>query len=268
VSADGNRFESAAGRWLGVVGRLRDVVRQELVTAQLVELLGTPAAGASLRILDIGCGQGTQAIALARLGHDVTGLDPSRQLLDALDAALAVEPADVRGRVHPVEGPGEDAPGLVGGGFDAVLCHGVLMYVDDDGPLLSAASEVCRDGGLLSLLVRNGDALAMRPALLGAWTDANAAFASSGYLNRLGLAARAHRRSDLDAAAAAAGWTPERWYGVRVFTDHLDEPVRSPAEMAAILDAERSAGRTDPYRGVAALLHRAYSRQPRSQVAP
>ena len=51
--------------------------------------------------------------------------------------------------------------------FPAVLCHGVLMYSADPDPVLSAIARMTAPGGLVSLLVRNGDALAMRPGLLG-----------------------------------------------------------------------------------------------------
>jgi SAM-dependent methyltransferase len=83
-------FSGAEDRWLRGVGRLRDVVRQHLVAAQLREVLGD-AAGR--RVLDIGCGQGTQALALARAGGEVTGLDPSPQLLsgEELEQLLAAE---------------------------------------------------------------------------------------------------------------------------------------------------------------------------------
>jgi 2-polyprenyl-3-methyl-5-hydroxy-6-metoxy-1,4-benzoquinol methylase len=57
---------------------LRDVVRQELVARQLQTHL--PAVP---RVLDIGCAQGTQALRLARQGHQVTGLDASAELLAA-----------------------------------------------------------------------------------------------------------------------------------------------------------------------------------------
>ena len=48
------------------------------------------------------------------------------------------------------------------------------------------------------------------------------------------------------------------WYGVRVFTDAAPDRAgapQDPHELEALLDAEERAGRTDPYRGVAALLH-------------
>jgi S-adenosylmethionine-dependent methyltransferase len=42
----------------------------------------------------------------------------------------------------------------------------------------------------VSLLVRNGDALAMRPGLLGVWDKAGRAFDGESYLNRIGVSAR------------------------------------------------------------------------------
>jgi hypothetical protein len=45
---------------------------------------------------------------------------------------------------------------------------------------------------------------------------------------------------------------------VRVFTDTASDMARvpqDPHELALLLDAEERAGRTDPYRGVAALTH-------------
>ena len=62
---------------------------------------------------------------------------------------------------------------------EAVLCHGVLMYQADPGPVLRAVAGLTAPGGLVSLLVRNGDALAMRPGLLGDWAACAQALTSS-----------------------------------------------------------------------------------------
>ncbi|MEY9863173.1 S-adenosylmethionine-dependent methyltransferase [Catenulispora sp. GAS73] len=241
-------------RWRSRLGTLRQVVRQETVTRQVAaHVPDLPAR----RVLDIGCGQGTQALLLARRGHSVTGLDTSEQLLDDFRAALDAEPEDVRERVRLVRGDATELGSLFGpGGFDVVLCHGVLMYFADPGPLLDAIAGAAAPGGTVSLLVRNGDALAMRPGLLGDWEAANAAFEGSGYHNRLGVDARADRLEELTAELARRDLAVSQWYGVRVFTDTaVDAELPDEATLDAVLDAEERAGRTDPYRHVAALLH-------------
>ncbi len=251
-------FGPAEGRWLGNLGRLRDVVRQEVLSDQVAGL--GPLRAGPARVLDAGCGQGTQALYLARAGHEVTGLDPSPRLLGEFRRALEAEPSAVAARVRLVEGTGEDAARLAGRGFGVVLCHGVLMYRPDPVPLLAGLTAAAGPGGVLSLLVRNGLALAMRDGLRGDAEGALAAFGQLRYVNRLGLEARAHTPEQLDALLAPLGWRRAAWFGVRVFTDHRDEPAPEPGPLASLLAAEREAGRTDPYRSVAALLHVVYER--------
>jgi S-adenosylmethionine-dependent methyltransferase len=254
-------FAAGQEQWRARLGSLRQAVRQEIVARQLAGHLGD---GPALRVLDIGCGQGTQALRLARRGHGVTGLDGSAVLLADLARSLRDEPAAVRDRVRPVLGDARSTADLfAAGSFDAVLCHGVLMYLPDPGPLLAAIGRVTAPGGLVSLLVRNGDALAMRPGLLGDWAAAAGAFEGSGYVNRIGVQARADRLDDLAGGLAAAGLRTERWYGVRVFTDAAgdEEPVPDPETFGLLLDCEERAGGADPYRAVAALLHVVARRQ-------
>ncbi|MDQ3734926.1 MAG: methyltransferase domain-containing protein, partial [Actinomycetota bacterium] len=150
-------FLAGVDNWAAGLGKLRDVVRQEVLAEQLREVMSTVKDGPA-DVLDIGCGQGTQALRLARAGHTVTGLDISVELLDRFESALSAEPADVRARVRLVVGPGEAAPDIVPGPFDAILCHGVLPYLDDLAPMLGAISGVAAPQATLSLLVRNGAA--------------------------------------------------------------------------------------------------------------
>lgn len=251
----GAGFAVGEEKWRARLGTLRQLVRQELVARQLAEHL---SAAPSRRVLDIGCGQGTQALNLARRGHTVVGLDPSGQLLGDFRAALASESADVAERVELVQGDTAALGDLVTpGSFDAVVCHGVLMYLPDPEPVLDAIAQALAPGGIVSLLVRNGDALAMRPGLLGDWENVGSAFEGSGYRNRIGADARADRLGELTAQLEQRGLTVRQWYGVRVFTDIAtdDAPLPEPAELEAILDHEERAGRTDPYRHVASLLH-------------
>jgi SAM-dependent methyltransferase len=132
------------------------------------------------------------------------------------------------------------------------------MYSADPDPLLSAIARVTAPGGLVSLLVRNGDALAMRPGLLGDWAACAEAFDSDRYPNRIGVTARADRLAALTARLAGHGLQVTAWYGVRVFTDtapDVPDDAEPPPDLPALLACEERAGRTDPYRRVAALLH-------------
>lgn len=241
------------------MGGLRNTVRQELVARQLDDQITSRyPVGRRLRVLDVGMGQGTQALRLARGGHTVTGLESDPTMLEAARDALAGEPAGIRERVRLVEGDGlETGVHFLPGSFDVVLCHGVLMYVEKPDAMLAGLARMLAPGGLLSLLVRNADALAMRPGLAGDWQGALTAFDTTAYTNRLGLTVRADRLEALTATLAGIAAPLHAWYGVRVFTDNVGNDVELPAadELDRLLTAEDRAGRTDPYRGVAALLH-------------
>ncbi len=251
----GAGFAAGEDRWRSGLGTLRQVVRQEVVARQLaVHLPEAPPR----RVLDVGCGQGTQALRLARRGHHVVGLDSSVQLLGDFRRALETEAPEVRERVRVLHGAAEKLADLFApASFDAVLCHGVLMYFDDPRPLLTLIAQVVAPGGIVSLLVRNGDALAMRPGLLGDWDSVEQAFEGTTYLNRIGVQARADRLEDLTAVLTEQGMPVRDWYGVRTFTDTAasDAPVPEPAQLSRLLASEERAGRTDPYRRVSALLH-------------
>lgn len=214
--------------------------------------------GQRLRILDVGMGQGTQALRLARAGHAVTGIEADHEMLTAARESLAGEPAGIRERVRLIEGDGRDTGvHFLPGSFDVVLCHGVLMYVQEPDGLLAGLARMLAPGGLLSLLVRNADALAMRPGLAGDWQAALTAFDSDTYADRLGLPVRADRLEALTATLAGIAAPLHAWYGVRVFTDNVAPGSELPAgeELERLLAAEDRAGRTEPYRGVATLLH-------------
>ncbi|MEV5428945.1 class I SAM-dependent methyltransferase [Streptomyces sp. NPDC052701] len=232
------------------------------------QIVGRFPVGRRLRVLDVGMGRGTQALRLARQGHEVTGLERDPRMIDAVRAELAGEPEGIRERMRIIEGDGRDTGvHFPPGSFDVVLCHGVLLYVEEPDPLLAGLARVLAHGGLLSLLVRNGDALAMRPGLAGDWAAALAALDTTARLPRPrtepddeapvrpGPGGRADRLDALTATLAGIGAPLHAWYGVRVFTDTAADGAGIPADVETLLTAEEKAGRTDPYRGVAALLH-------------
>ena len=98
-------------------------------------------------------------------------VDPSPDALFALERRAAE--AGVDRRVRAVQG---DAHGLLDvvdrRAYDAVLCHGVLEYVDDPAEGVRNAVAALRTSGTLSLLAagRNGAVLAR--ALAGHFAEA------------------------------------------------------------------------------------------------
>ena len=227
------------------------VVRRSLVDRQLATHLPTSPA----RVVDIGGGAGQQALPLARTGYEVTILDPSPAMLREARRNLASEGEEVRRRVSLVEGEGERAVEILGSeSFDAVLCQGVLMYLEDPRPMIQALAGVARPGGLISMLAKNASALALRPALEGRYEDALAALEADRDLGRLGVVTRGDTVEGLSALFEEAGIEITRWYGVRVFTDHLGD-LPPDSNLASILKLEWKAGQSDPYRSVARLFH-------------
>ncbi|MGV9263379.1 methyltransferase [Kitasatospora sp. NPDC003701] len=229
---------------------IRGEVRFQLVTRALARHLPQRAC----RVVDIGGGFGRQAILLARAGHSVTVVDNDETLLRAAADLVAAEPPEVGRRVRLVQGLGEEAPELVGTGFDLVCCHSVLLYLADPDPMLDALVRLAAPGGLVSLLTVNRDSQAMRDGLQGDWRGALATLLESAEQGDQYLPTRPDTPQDLGRRLAARGAPTVEWLGVRVFSDHRSgEP--SPEEFADLCELEWQAGLRDPYRGLARLFH-------------
>lgn len=128
--------------------------------AQAVDALLTRLAGPGRkRILDAACGIGTQAIGLARLGHDVRGTDLSgaavmraRREAARLGAKLKIGVADLR-----------SLSGYVAGPFDIVCAlDNALPHLATDQELTTALQEVVAvlaPGGWFVASIRDYDRL-------------------------------------------------------------------------------------------------------------
>ncbi len=253
----GSSFEVGVAAWQARLGLVRDHVRQELVARQLRDALATGFGEGSgpLRVVDVGCGQGTQAIELARAGHTVLGLDLSADLLEAARHAAEKEPPEVSARLRFDHGDLLAPHRGHLGAFDVACCHGVVMYVDPLDEAIAALGSLVRPGGLVSVLTRNRAGIAMRAAMTGRWNDAVEGFDARRYGNRVGVAdVRADEPAEVAAAFQRAGIEVTRWHGVRLFTDHWGDDA-PPDDVEVILAAEEEAGRRDPYRQLAALTH-------------
>lgn len=235
------------GAYATVKGRVRTYVLHR----HLMGYLPPPPA----TVLDVGGGVGHQSLPLARLGYEVVLLDSSEAMLSAAEQRLAAEPKDVRDRVRLVLGRGENASATTSGRpFEAVLCHGVLMYLTDPAPMIEALCTCAGPNGVVSVLALNAATLAVRPALEHRWQDARAAFDAHGERGVLGLDTRADTVEDLSRMLTDHGARPLAWYGAWLFTDWMSLDA-DDGELTQIAEVELEASRRDPYRRLSRAFH-------------
>jgi S-adenosylmethionine-dependent methyltransferase len=251
--------------WAGLADKFVDeayasvkgYVRTYVLHQQLLENLPPPPA----QVLDVGGGAGHQSFPLAQAGYDVTLLDPSSAMLEKARQRLERVPGEVRSRVRLVQGDGTDASAHVDGRrFPAVLCHGVLGYLDDPAPLVAELCRCTAPGGLVSIMTGNALASAVRPALEQRWDDALASFDSRTEIGVLGVPGRADTVEELSNLLRDHGGDPVRWYGVWLFVDWLEfsgvelDPSDSQ-QVARTAAVELDASRRDPYRQLSRVFH-------------
>jgi S-adenosylmethionine-dependent methyltransferase len=259
--------------WAGLADRFADeayasvkgYVRSYVMHQQLLEHLPPPPAP----VLDVGGGAGHQSFPLAQAGYDVTLLDSSPAMLDKARQRLQRLPAEARQRVTLWQADGENADEATGGQrFAAVLCHGVLGYLDDPEPLVSQLCRCAADGGIVSVMTGNAKTGAVRPALERRWEDALASFDARTEIGVLGVPGRADTVEELSDLMRSRGVEPLRWYGVWLFVDWLEfsgaklDPADSK-QVAATAAVELEASRRDPYRQLSRVFHLVGRKGPR-----
>ncbi|MBA3417205.1 MAG: methyltransferase domain-containing protein [Geodermatophilaceae bacterium] len=187
-----------------------------------------------LRILDVGGGDGTDAIALARAGHDVTVLDFSEPLLGA--ARNAAQLAGVAGRVHTVHADLDDVPGA---DFDAVLCHNLLQYRTDPVGSVAQLVALTRVGGVLSLIAGNpaSDVLAAAVRRLDLSEALELLDAATARTVTFDHDVRRLEASDIATALEANGCHVLHRFGIRCIADFItDDELKADPEFYARLE--------------------------------
>jgi SAM-dependent methyltransferase len=235
-------------------------VRTAVVWAALDPLVG---AGTPLRVLDVGGGSGMFAVPLARLGHDVTVVDPSADALATL--RRRAETAGVGTRVHGIQGDGdllhEVLRSAIDGhepeqarGFDLALCHSVLEVVDDPSVTLREIARAVRPGGQVSIATANRAGVVLARALSGHPVEALALLDDTRPAPGRGRPeARRFAPADLLSLIEAAGLQPGPWRGLAVVADLIE--ASSGADPAAVRGLEIALADISPYRDVATGLH-------------
>ncbi|MFF1422558.1 class I SAM-dependent methyltransferase [Streptomyces sp. NPDC058280] len=211
----------------------------------------------TLDVLDTGGGTGNFAVPVARLGHRVTVVDPSPNALFALERRAAE--AGVAERVRGVQG---DIHGLFDvverGGFDAVLCHGVLEYVDDPAEGVRNAVEALRPAGALSLLAAGLGGAVLARALAGHFNEARQALTDpAGRWGEGDPVPRRFSAEQLTDLVGGAGLRVGAVHGVRVFSDLVPGGLvdTQPGALDALLKLEAAAAELPAFHSVATQLH-------------
>jgi SAM-dependent methyltransferase len=113
--------------------------------------------GAGSRVLDVPCGTGRHAVALAARGHRVTCVDLSADYL----AVTRRRAEEIGVEVEAVRGDMRDLEGLPRGSFDAVVnmytSFGYFDRDEDNLRAVAAMAGVLRPGGRLLIDVVNRD---------------------------------------------------------------------------------------------------------------
>jgi ubiquinone/menaquinone biosynthesis C-methylase UbiE len=236
---------------------VKGYVRTYVMHQQLLECLPEPPAS----VLDVGGGAGHQSFPLAQAGYEVTLVDPSSAMLDKAQERLERLPGEAQRRVTLVQADGEKAHEAVDGRrFAAVLCHGVLGYLEQPDPLVSELCRCAAPGGVVSIMTGNAKTMAVRPALERRWDDALAAFDARTEIGVLGVPSRADTVEELSELLRSQGVEPVRWYGVWLFVDWLEfsgaelDPGNAE-QVAATAAVELEASRRDPYRQLSRVFH-------------
>jgi hypothetical protein len=114
------------------------------------------------------------------------------------------------------------------------------MYVEKPATCLRDLRSLANRGAILSLLEKNRDGIALRPALRD-YREAKRLLDDAVSTGRLGVENVARTVEEWVALLSQTGWHALDWAGVRLFSDTAPDDL-SPEEFDALLNLEREAG--------------------------
>jgi SAM-dependent methyltransferase len=134
-----------------IVARLEARGQHPFFMKMLQEYLEAMHIDAAKSVLDMGCGTGVAARAIARRPNFaglVTGIDLSPYLIEVAARLAAEEYVDSRVTFRAGDTRSLD---LEDAAFDAVVAHTLLSHVDDPLVVLKEAARVVKPGGMVGL---------------------------------------------------------------------------------------------------------------------
>lgn len=156
------KFSDLAHRWWDKESEFRPLHQINPLRLEWIENL-IPLKG--LRVLDVGCGGGILADAMARKGAEVLGIDLAGKALKVAQLhALEAQTAGVQYREISAEALAAEQPGT----FDVVTCMEMLEHVPDPSLVVQACATLVKPGGHVFFSTINRNAKSFLFAIVGA----------------------------------------------------------------------------------------------------
>jgi len=155
------KFEALASRWWDKTSEFKPLHDINPLRANYIDMR-SPVA--QRKVVDVGCGGGILAEALAHRGAEVTGIDMGEAPLAVARLHALETGAQVDYRCTTAEDLAEQAAGS----YDIVTCLEMLEHVPDPSSVVNACAKLVKPGGdvYFSTINRNPKAYAF--AILGA----------------------------------------------------------------------------------------------------
>jgi 2-polyprenyl-6-hydroxyphenyl methylase/3-demethylubiquinone-9 3-methyltransferase len=159
--AELEKFSKLAHRWWDPQGEFRPL--HEINPLRL-EWIDGAAGLAGKKVLDVGCGGGILAEAMARRGAEVTGIDLGEKGLRVAELHLAESKLPVKYEMVSAE----DHAARHAGEFDVVTCMELLEHVPEPAGMVAACARLARPGGFVFFSTINRNPKSYLFAVIGA----------------------------------------------------------------------------------------------------
>jgi len=155
------KFEALASRWWDRSSEFRPLHEINPLRANYIDG-HSPVAGQLL--VDVGCGGGILAEAMAQRGATVTGIDMGEAPL----AVAKLHQLESGVEVNYQQSTAEQLAEREAGNYDIVCCLEMLEHVPDPGSVIAACAALARPGGALYFSTINRNPKAFAFAIVGA----------------------------------------------------------------------------------------------------